>query len=78
MLTNAFRVLVNNPFQESFDIIFMGNEKKYQNINCFFFFHNFFLNGLLTNVLRALVTIFLYFYDLDACPNHIMSNTKRH
>ena len=42
MLTNAFRVLVNNPFQESFDIIFMGNEKEYQNINCFFFFHNFF------------------------------------
>ena len=37
MLTNAFRVLVNNQFQESFDIIFMGNEKKYQNINCFFF-----------------------------------------
>ena len=37
MLTNAFRVLVNNPFQESFDIIFMGNEKEYQNINCFFF-----------------------------------------
>ena len=30
--------LVKNPFYESFDIIFMGNEKSYQNINCFFFF----------------------------------------
>ena len=37
MLTSALKVLVNNPFYESFDIIFMGNEKSCQNINCFFF-----------------------------------------
>ena len=63
MLTNAFRVLVNNLFQESFDIIFMGNEKNIKTLIAFFF-HNFFLNGLLTNVLRALVSIFLYFYNI--------------
>ena len=28
MLTSALRALINNPFQESFDTIFMGNEKK--------------------------------------------------
>ena len=37
MLTSALKVLVNNSFYESFDIIFMGNEKSCQNINCFFF-----------------------------------------
>ena len=36
MLTSAFRTLVKNPVKESFDITFMGNEKSYQNINCFF------------------------------------------
>ena len=38
MLTSAFRVLVKNLIKKSFDIIFMGNEKNCQNINCFFFF----------------------------------------
>ena len=38
MLTSALKVLVNNPFYEIFDITFMGNEKSYQNIDCFFFF----------------------------------------
>ena len=37
MLTNAFRVLVNNLFQESFDIIFMGNEKNIKTLIAFFF-----------------------------------------
>ena len=37
MLTSNFRALVKNPVKESFDITFMGNEKSYQNINCFFF-----------------------------------------
>ena len=36
-LTSALRALVNNLFQESFDTIFMGNEKSCQNINYYFF-----------------------------------------
>ena len=36
-LTSALRVLVNNLFQESFDITFMENEKSCQNINYYFF-----------------------------------------
>ena len=28
MLTTALRILIKNPVKESFDIIFMGNEKK--------------------------------------------------
>ena len=28
MLTSAFKILVNNPFQESFDITFMKKKKK--------------------------------------------------
>ena len=32
------KALVKNPVKESFDIIFMRNEKNCQNINCFFFF----------------------------------------
>jgi len=36
MLTSVLRVLINNLFQESFDINFMGNEKNCQNINVFF------------------------------------------
>ena len=35
---SALRTLVKNPVKESFDVTFMGNEKNYQNINCFFFF----------------------------------------
>ena len=35
MLTSALRTLVDNPFYESFNIIFMRNEKSYQTI--FFF-----------------------------------------
>ena len=35
---SAFRALVNNPFLENFDIIFMGNEKICNNNNKFFFF----------------------------------------
>ena len=41
---------------------FMENEKNCQNINCFFFFPFpiiFFLNGLLTNTLKAFVSISL-------------------
>ena len=45
MLASALRALVENPFYESFDIIFMGNEKSCQNINCFFFSHNLSLKG---------------------------------
>ena len=37
MLTIALRALLNNPFYESFDITFIGNEKNCQNTNCFFF-----------------------------------------
>ena len=45
MLTSALKALVKNPIKENFNIIFMGNEKNYQNINCFFFkfFHKNFL-----------------------------------
>ena len=32
------KALVKNPVKESFDIIFMRNEKHCQNINCFFSF----------------------------------------
>ena len=28
MLTSALKILVNNPFQQSFDITFMKNKKK--------------------------------------------------
>ena len=38
MLRNALRALVNNLFYESFDTIFMKNEKNCQNINYFFSF----------------------------------------
>ena len=38
MLMSVFRALVNNPFWESFDTIFMENEKSCQNINFFFLF----------------------------------------
>ena len=38
MLTNALRTLVKNPVKENFDIIFMENEKNYQNINFFLSF----------------------------------------
>ena len=34
---SALRALVKNLIKENFDIIFMGNEKNCQNINCFFF-----------------------------------------
>ena len=34
---SAFRVLINNPFEGSFDTTFMRNEKSCQNINYFFF-----------------------------------------
>ena len=55
---SALRALVNNPFYDCFDITFMGNEKNYQNINCFFFSINFFfLIGLLINTLRTLVSM---------------------
>ena len=37
------RALVKNSIKESFDITFMGNEKSYQNINCFFFPHKNFI-----------------------------------
>ena len=48
ILTSALRTLVNNSFQESFDITFMENEKNCQNINCFFFFfHKFFFNWII-------------------------------
>ena len=49
MLTSALRVFINNPFYESFDIIFMRNEKNCQNIksmfgNCFFPLFSIFKN----------------------------------
>ena len=49
MLTSALKALVKNSIKEIFDIIFMGNEKNYQNINCFFFSFSikFFFNLIL-------------------------------
>ena len=38
MLMSALRALVKNLVKESFNIIFMENEKNCQNINCFLFF----------------------------------------
>ena len=38
MIISAVGVFVKNLFYENFDIIFIENEKNYQNINCFFFF----------------------------------------
>ena len=38
MLMATFRAMINNPFEESFDTIFMENGKNCQNINCFIFF----------------------------------------
>ena len=38
MLMSALRALVKNLIKESFDTIFMGNEKNCQNINFFFLF----------------------------------------
>ena len=32
MLISALRAFVKNPVKESFNITFMGNEKRYQNI----------------------------------------------
>jgi len=44
MLTSVLRVLVNNLFEESFDTIFMGNEKNVKIlITLFFIFHKNFL-----------------------------------
>ena len=40
---SVLRALFKNPVKERFDIIFMENEKNYQNINCFFFSHKNFL-----------------------------------
>ena len=56
MLTNALKVLINNSFQENFDITFIENEKKFQNISAYVFFHkNFLLNRLLNNIKRTFV-----------------------
>ena len=38
MLTSAFKILVNNPFQESFDITFMKKKKKTIKILITFYF----------------------------------------
>ena len=43
MLTDALKEMVNNPFYESFDTSFIGNEKSYQNIKFFFYSHKNFL-----------------------------------
>ena len=40
---SALRALVKNPVKESFDITFMENEKRCQNINIFFFSHKNFI-----------------------------------
>ena len=69
MLTNALKVMINNSFYESFDITFMRNEKNCKNINCLFFSFSiiFFLNRLLTIVLRAFISIshiYIYIYNL--------------
>ena len=59
MLTSALKVLINNSFQESFDITFIENEKKFQNITAYIFFHkNFLLNRLLNNITTTFVKIF--------------------
>ena len=50
------RLIVNNLFYGSLDIIFMKNEKNYQNI--IFFFIKFFLNELLIIIVNASVSIF--------------------
>ena len=41
MLISALRTLVKDSFKKSFDIIFMRNEKNYQNIKFFFSHKNF-------------------------------------
>ena len=38
MLTSVFKILVNNPFQESFDITFMKKKKKTIKILITFYF----------------------------------------
>ena len=59
MLTSALKVLINNSFQESFDITFIENEKKFQNITAYIFFNkNFLLNRLLNNTTRTFVKFF--------------------
>ena len=56
MLTNALKVLINNSFQKNFNITFIENEKKFQNISAYIFFHkNFLLNRLLNNIKRTFV-----------------------
>ena len=49
MLTSALRILVKNLIKESFDITFMGNEKK--NVKTLIAFFSFpikiFFNGIL-------------------------------
>ena len=65
MLTSALRALVNNSFKKSFDTTFMGNEKKKTVkilIVSFHFPKKISLNELLTNALRAFVSISLYIY----------------
>ena len=44
MLKSVTKTLINNLFFKNFNIIFMKNEKNYQNINYFFSFSikNFF------------------------------------
>ena len=61
MLMSDLMALIQNSFQESFDIAFMENEKICQNINCFFFFFpkKLSLTRFLTNVLRAFVSMSL-------------------
>ena len=60
MLTNAFKVLVNNPFKESF---YRKRKKKAINVlTTFFIFHKssikIFLKGLLTNANECLNNLF--------------------
>ena len=43
MLIGALRVIVNNLYYESFDIIFIRNKKNINKINYFSFSHKMFL-----------------------------------
>ena len=38
----SFKKFINNSFLKNFDIIFIKNEKSYQNIKLFFFIKTFF------------------------------------
>ena len=74
MLTSAFRAIVNNPFEESFDTTFMRNEKNVKtllffpiksffNVKTFFPINNYFL-GLEVTAFNEIWLSVLYFVNL--------------